>query len=91
MAMTTQLVPLRKYLTDPFLEVDRMRREMDQMWGSLFSEKPMRRSEGLLGEWFPEFDLSETKDELIVKAEVPGMNSKNINISLADNTLTIKG
>ncbi len=43
------------------------------------------------GEWFPEFDLSETKDELVVKAEVPGISPKDINISLVDNTLTIKG
>jgi HSP20 family protein len=81
-----------EFLTTPFRELERMRREMDQMWGSFLSEKPVRRSEvGIFEEWFPEFDLSETKDTLIVKAEVPGMNPKDIDISLLDNTLTIKG
>ena len=59
MAMTTQLVPLRKFLTGPFLEVDRMRREMDQMWRSFLPERPLSKGEAaIFGEWFPEFDLS---------------------------------
>jgi len=93
MAATGELTPWRQFLTtSPFRELDRMRREMDQFWGSLFTEKPMRRGEGgALGEWFPEFDLSETKNELIVKAEVPGITPKDIHISLVDNTLTIRG
>jgi HSP20 family protein len=92
MATTEQLTPWRQFLATPFRELERMRQEMDQMWGSFLTERPARRSEvGLFGEWFPEFDLSETKDELIVKAEVPGMSPKDIDISLVDNTLTIKG
>ncbi len=80
------------WMAAPFRDLERMKREMDQLWGSFLSEKPMRRTEaGVSGEWFPEFDLSETKDALVVKAEVPGINSKDIHISLVDNTLTIKG
>ena len=93
MAATGELTPWRQLLTaSPFRELDRMRREMDQIWGSLFTEKATGRGESAaFGEWFPEFDLSETKYELIVKAEVPGISPKDINISLVDNTLTIKG
>ena len=39
----------------------------------------------------PAFDLSETEKELIVKAEVPGMDKKDININLSDGLLTITG
>ncbi len=39
----------------------------------------------------PVFDVSETEKELIVKAEVPGMDKKDINISLSDGILTITG
>lgn len=48
----------------------------------------------LLGEereFMPAFDVSETENELIVKAEVPGMEKKDIDISLSDGVLTIKG
>jgi HSP20 family protein len=36
-------------------------------------------------------DISETKDSLIVKVEAPGMDQKDIEISLQENLLTIKG
>ncbi len=89
---TTELAPWRPILAEPFRELENMRREMDRIWGNFFSETPMRRGEALeWGEWFPEFDLSETKNELIVKAEVPGINPKDVSISLVDNMLTIKG
>jgi HSP20 family protein len=42
-------------------------------------------------EFMPAFDVSETEKELIVKAEVPGMDKKDIDISLSEGMLTIKG
>ena len=39
----------------------------------------------------PAFDVSETESELTVKAELPGMDEKEIDISLSDGMLTIKG
>ncbi len=44
-----------------------------------------------LGEWTPNMDISETKDSLVAKVEVPGMDPKDIQISLQENLLTIKG
>ena len=42
-------------------------------------------------EWVPAFDISETENEIIVKAEIPGMKVEEIDISLTDGLLTIKG
>jgi HSP20 family protein len=42
-------------------------------------------------EWMPRFDVSETGNEIIVKAELPGMDVKDIDIALTDGLLTIKG
>jgi HSP20 family protein len=74
----------------PFREFERMRRDMDRLWDSFLEGGPRKRSEGR-GEWLPSLDVSETKNELVVKAEVPGMDPKNIDISLSDGMLTIKG
>ena len=41
--------------------------------------------------WMPVFDMSETDKELIVKVEVPGMDNKDISLSLANGCLTISG
>ena len=42
-------------------------------------------------EWVPAFDVSESDKELIIKAEIPGMDKKDINITVSDGMLTIKG
>jgi HSP20 family protein len=42
-------------------------------------------------EWLPAFDVSETENEIMVKAELPGMDVKDIDIALTDGLLTIKG
>lgn len=41
--------------------------------------------------WMPPLDVSETNENVIVKAEIPGVDPKELNISVKDDTLTIKG
>lgn len=72
----------------PFKEFDRMRREMDRLWDSFLERKPSSTKQD---EFLPSIDLSETENELVVKCEVPGMEPKDIDISLSDGMLTIKG
>src|SRR5512147_2603463 len=85
-------VTIWKPLTElaPFRQFERMRRDVDRLWDSFFEGTPRRRGEER-GEWFPFLDVSETKNDLVVKAEVPGMDPKDIDISLSDGMLTIKG
>jgi HSP20 family protein len=44
-----------------------------------------------LEEISPSVDMFDKKDEIVVKAEIPGVEKENISISLSDNTITIKG
>jgi len=73
----------------PF-EFDRLRREMDLLWDSFLEGRPGRKMR-LEGEWLPSLDVTETKSDLLVKAELPGMNPQDIEISLNEGVLTIKG
>ena len=41
--------------------------------------------------WTPPVDIVETENELILKADVPEVNLKDIDISLENGTLTFKG
>ena len=43
------------------------------------------------GEWSPLVDVIDKKDKIIAKAELPGVDKKDIKITLSDNTLTIRG
>ena len=73
----------------PFTELSSLRREMDRLWESFFGERPLQRI--WEREWAPSLDMSETKDNFVVKAEVPGIDAKDIDISLTGDVLTIKG
>jgi HSP20 family protein len=41
--------------------------------------------------WAPAVDIFETESELVMSAEIPGIDEKDIEIKLEDNTLTLKG
>ncbi|HEY7252949.1 MAG TPA: Hsp20/alpha crystallin family protein [Methylomirabilota bacterium] len=73
----------------PWTGMAGMKSEMDRLFDRLaelrWNELPA------LGDWAPSMDVSETKDSLVCKIEVPGMEQKDIQISLQENLLTIKG
>ncbi len=73
----------------PFREVSRLRREMDRLWEDYFGAG--RRALQPQAEWAPAVDVSETGDRIVIKAEVPGIEVKDIDISLSGDVLTIKG
>jgi HSP20 family protein len=65
------------------------RRELDRLWDRFFAEEPLGK--GFVGEWSPTVDVSETKNELLVKVELPGLDAKDIDINITGDQLTIKG
>jgi HSP20 family protein len=58
-----------------------------RIWRRLPMWRRLRELEGIS----PAVDMYDKKDEIVVKAEIPGVEKENINISLTDNKLTIKG
>jgi HSP20 family protein len=44
-----------------------------------------------LATWAPPVDIYETENELVVKADLPDLQDKDIDIRVANNTLTIRG
>jgi HSP20 family protein len=54
---------------------------------------PVRRGRGALarGVWAPAVEMIDRKDELLVKAELPGIEKKDISVSVSGDVLTIKG
>jgi HSP20 family protein len=41
--------------------------------------------------WAPAVDIYETENEVVLTAEIPGIEEKDIEIKVEDNTLTLKG
>ena len=46
---------------------------------------------GLLNAQAPSLDIIDGEKEVVVRAEVPGVDKKDLDVSIADRTLTIKG
>ncbi len=64
--------------------------EMNRLFNALFEKSPERRESGVTA-WSPLVDISEMEDEILVTVEVPGMKKEDINITIQDNVLTLKG
>jgi HSP20 family protein len=64
-----------------------LRDELDRLFESPFGEA----AGSLLSVWNPAIDLFEDKDNVFVKAEVPGMKKEDIEVTLHDGVLSISG
>ncbi len=73
---------------DPFKELSSLREDMERLFDSFFGRFPVVRGEGV---WTPVVDIEETDDDIIVTAEIPGLNKDEIKITSTGNTLTISG
>ena len=66
-----------------------LRDEFDRLFEAPLAE--LARSSQLLSGWNPALDVFEDKDNVVVKAEVPGMKKEDIEISFHDGSLSISG
>ncbi len=81
-------LPARLNEDNPFAM---LRREMDSMFDNFFRGFELEPFEGRIGTFAPRIDVSETDREITVSAELPGLDEKDIDVSLSDDMLTIKG
>ncbi|MFN3966102.1 MAG: Hsp20/alpha crystallin family protein [Endomicrobiia bacterium] len=76
---------------DPFKELEEIRDAFDKFFGRSLA---LKRSEPSIFDstpWVPSIDMVDKKDSIVVKAEIPGADKKNIKVNLQDGVLTIKG
>lgn len=71
---------------DPTDELTTLRNSMDRLWSRMTAE-----NEPALANWAPTSDVVETKDEIVIKAELPGLDEKDVNVEIENGVLTIKG
>ncbi len=70
--------------------IQELKKEMDRIWQEFFGKSYLPEKWESI-EWIPAVDVSETDDAIIVKVDVPGVNPEDMEISLIDNVLVIKG
>ena len=74
---------------DPFRNVSDIQGEVNRLFdtflGRSMTGSPASRA------WLPAVDMHETKDDLVLTVEVPGVREKDVTVSITGDLLTIKG
>jgi len=73
---------------DPFHNLSTLQEQVNRLFeGSL----PRGSDQSALTTWAPAVDIYETENELVLKADLPDVNEKDLDIRIESNILTIKG
>lgn len=87
------LIPWRE--REPLVEVDRpfmrLRHEMNRMFDDFMNEFDLPAVWGEGAPFYPRVDVKDTGKEVVVTAELPGMDRENVELLLEEHVLTIKG
>jgi HSP20 family protein len=76
---------------NPWKEMVSLRDRMNRMFeDSLFRSEPFE-NDLLTGAWHPAVDMYEKDDKFMIKAELPGLEKKDISLDYKDGVLTLKG
>jgi HSP20 family protein len=88
MPFSNRPVAARRNGDDPFQS---LHREIDRLFDDAFRGFGAVPAQSALRDWAPRVDLKETESEIQVTAELPGVDEKDVEVTLADDVLTIKG
>jgi|SRR5215470_15166075 len=73
---------------EPFRGTHTLQDQINRLFGEVFDRSNQASN---LTAWAPSVDIYENEHELIVKADLPGIDPKDLDIRVENNTLTIRG
>jgi HSP20 family protein len=75
---------------DPFRDLRTLQEEVNRLFSTnltrSFGEEGIER-----GAWSPSVDIFENKDQIVLEAELPGMNKEDFELSIENNVITLRG
>ena len=74
---------------DLFAGINSLQNQVNRLFEDTFHRG--RSSQADLAAWAPAVDIYETENELVVKADLPEVQEKDLDIRVENNTLTIRG
>ena len=76
---------------EPFAGLREMRREVDRLFDEVFTRRPGLEVTPKVTEWEPAVEMFETEGEVIVKAALPNIDPKQVEITVTNDAITLKG
>lgn len=79
--------------SSPFRMLERFADEMDRMFDEFGFGRgwPQRVSGDQKMTWAPRVDIAHRNNELVIRADLPGMNKDDVTVDVTDDTVTIQG
>ncbi len=74
---------------NPLRDLAGMQSEMNRLFDEFFTHGSENVDQPTV--WSPMVDISETDDEIVLHAELPGLQKGDVSISLQDNVLSLEG
>ncbi|HBG61330.1 MAG: hypothetical protein A2Y03_03500 [Omnitrophica WOR_2 bacterium GWF2_38_59] len=87
------LIPYRKQSTwlDSFAEMENIQKQMNQLFDFSLSRNLFGDNTLLGGEWAPAVDIYDSKDNILIKADLPGLTKDEVEVTIQNNNLILKG
>lgn len=79
---------------DPMRELSTVQRDMDELFRRVFgtlTPSIFRVGREFKGEWYPAVECYMRNGQFVVHADLPGVDPKDVDVSIAGNLLTVKG
>jgi HSP20 family protein len=79
---------------EPFRDLVSIQDRMNRLFDDAFRGSPRQATEddwALGGSWAPVVDIFEKDGNIVLKAELPGVDPKNVDIRVENNTLSLRG
>lgn len=76
---------------DPFSEMMTVQRDMNRLFQSLGMPLYASKGDGERVQWMPTVDVMKKGDDLLIRAEVPGVKPEDVDVTVSDDVLTIRG
>jgi HSP20 family protein len=76
---------------EPAREINSLQQEMNRLFNTFFDAPAAGTATGSARRWVPAMDLVETEDHFVLRADLPGLSESDVDLSLEENVLTLKG
>jgi HSP20 family protein len=76
---------------DPFRELEDMSNRLNRVFGRFPLTREMDKDTMVAFDWAPSVDISESSEEFVIKAEIPGVNKDDVKVSIDDGVVSIQG
>jgi HSP20 family protein len=76
---------------NPWSEMSTLQNRLNSLFNEPFFRSGREDDQFSMGSWYPAVDMFENDDKIVIKAELPGVDKKDISVEVKDRVLTLCG